>query len=159
MQTRQHRGMHLHVPLLTAASRTRRPTDDVTAETYYYGHQSVFLGRRARSTFAHKIGCHGNVPCGIEKNNFRSFIYGQRSANSANYVKIGPDDAELLGFTKITKIFSKQQQRISPPLRAARAGAARITVHCAARRNSGSAAELRRERGARCHGSAHRRSV
>ena len=46
--------------------------------------------------FAHKIGFHGNVPWKIEKNNFRSFIYGQSSTNPANFVKLGPVDVELI---------------------------------------------------------------
>ena len=68
--------------------------------------------------FVHKIGCHGNVPWGIEKNNIRSFIYGQISTNPANSVKIRPFvDVEISGLTEITKnIFlnKKQQQSISP---------------------------------------------
>ena len=52
--------------------------------------------------FAHRIGCHGNVPQEIEKNNFRSFIYGRSSSNPANFVKIGPVDVEIIGLTEIT---------------------------------------------------------
>jgi len=37
------------------------------------------------------------------KNNFRSFIYGQSFANPANFVKIGPADAEIIGLTEINK--------------------------------------------------------
>jgi len=55
--------------------------------------------------FAHKIGYRGNVPWGIEKNNFRSFIYGQSSTNSANFVKIGPVDVEIINVTEMTKIY------------------------------------------------------
>jgi len=52
---------------------------------------------------AHKIGCHGNVPWGIEKNNLRSFIYGQSSTNPAMFVKIIPVDVEINGLAEITK--------------------------------------------------------
>jgi len=44
------------------------------------------------------------------KNNSRSFIYGQRSTNPANFVKIGAVDVELIGVTKTQNIFVKQQQ-------------------------------------------------
>jgi len=40
---------------------------------------------------------------GIEKNNFRSFIYGQSSTNAANFMKIGHIEVEIVGETKITK--------------------------------------------------------
>ena len=39
--------------------------------------------------FAHKIVCHDNVPWGVEKNNFRSFISGQNSTNRANFGTMG----------------------------------------------------------------------
>jgi len=52
---------------------------------------------------AHKIGYHGNVLWGIEKNNFWSFIYGQSSTNPADFMKIGLVDVELVGLTEITK--------------------------------------------------------
>ena len=59
-----------------------------------------------------------------KKNNFRSFIYGHISTNRANFVKIGPMKVEIIGLTKITKIFLKQQQKgpSSPALRAERVG-------------------------------------
>ena len=53
--------------------------------------------------FTHKIGCRGTVPGGIEKNNFRSFIYSRSFTNPANFVKIGPVDAEIIGLIEITK--------------------------------------------------------
>ena len=46
--------------------------------------------------FAHKIGCRGNVPRGIEKSNFGSFTYGQSSTNPADFVKIRPVDVEII---------------------------------------------------------------
>jgi len=51
------------------------------------------------------------------KNNFRSFIYGQRSTSPANFVKIGPVDVEIIGLTEINKnvIKIKHHQKISPP--------------------------------------------
>jgi len=55
--------------------------------------------------FVHKIGCHGNAPWGIAKNSFSSLIFGQRSTNPANFVKLGPEDVEIIGVTEITKIF------------------------------------------------------
>jgi len=58
--------------------------------------------------FAHKIGCHGNVPSEIEKNNFRSFIYGQSSTNPTNFVKIGLVDVEIIGPKVITKTYNKK---------------------------------------------------
>jgi len=65
--------------------------------------------------FAHKICCPGNIPWGIEKNDFRSFIYSQSSTNAANFVKIGPVDVELIGdWEKSLKIHFKKQQNISP---------------------------------------------
>ena len=45
----------------------------------------------------------------IEKNNFRSFIYGQRPTNLANFVKIGPVDVETIGLTEITKYAKKNK--------------------------------------------------
>jgi len=45
----------------------------------------------------------------IEKNIFSSFIYGQRSTNPANVVKIAPVDVEIFGLREITKIFLKQR--------------------------------------------------
>jgi len=36
------------------------------------------------------------------RNNFRSFIYGQSSANPANFVKC-PVDVEMIGLTEISK--------------------------------------------------------
>jgi len=46
----------------------------------------------------------------IKKNNFRSFIYGQISSNPANFVKMGPVDAEISSPTKISKnIFTVQK--------------------------------------------------
>jgi len=60
------------------------------------------------------------------KNNFRSFIYGRRSSNRANFVKIGLVDVEIhvIGLTKIIKIFKETtaKQPSSPVLRAERAG-------------------------------------
>jgi len=53
--------------------------------------------------FAHKIGCRGNVPRGIEKSNFGSFTYGQSSTNPADFVKIRPVDVEIIGRTEITQ--------------------------------------------------------
>jgi len=53
--------------------------------------------------FDHNIGCHGNVPRGIEKNTSSSFIYGQSSTNPANFVKIGLIDVEIIGLTEIAK--------------------------------------------------------
>jgi len=75
--------------------------------------------------FVHQIGCHGNVPRGIEKNNFRSFIYGQSSNNSANFAKIGPVDVEIIGLTEITKIYfetTAKHKPSSPALRVDRVG-------------------------------------
>jgi len=54
--------------------------------------------------FANKICYRGNVPWGIEKNNFRPFIYGQSSTNPANFVNVGLVDVEIIGLTEITKI-------------------------------------------------------
>ena len=54
---------------------------------------------------------------GIEKNNFRSFIYGQSSTNHANFVNIGPVDVDIIALTEITKNIIKKlknQQNISP---------------------------------------------
>ena len=73
--------------------------------------------------YAHKIGCHGNVPRGMEKSNFSSFIYGQSSTNPANLVKIGPVDVDIIGLIKITKICIKitaKHTPCSPGLRAER---------------------------------------
>jgi len=52
-----------------------------------------------------KIGCHGNVPRGIEKGNFRSFIYTTFSSSTipASSVKIGLVDVKIIGLTGITK--------------------------------------------------------
>jgi len=41
------------------------------------------------------------------KNNFRSFIHGQRPTNLANFVKIGPVDVEIIVLTEITKYAKK----------------------------------------------------
>ena len=37
------------------------------------------------------------------KNNSRSFIYGESSANPANVVKIGPVDVEIIDLAEIAK--------------------------------------------------------
>jgi len=42
-------------------------------------------------------------PLRDRKNNFRSFIYFQNSANRANFVKIGSADVEITGLTEISK--------------------------------------------------------
>jgi len=66
--------------------------------------------------FTHKIGCHGNVPCGIEKNNFRSCVDGLSSTNSANFVKIGQSGRCWDSWCdRNHESFFKQQQNISPP--------------------------------------------
>jgi len=45
---------------------------------------------------------------GSKKNNFRSFICGQSSTTTANFVNIGPADVEEAeGLTEIDKIFKK----------------------------------------------------
>ena len=59
--------------------------------------------------FTHKIGFHGNVPLVIQKNNFRSFIYGQSPTKRANFVKIGPVNVEIIGLTEIIKNNSKNK--------------------------------------------------
>ena len=58
-------------------------------------------------------------PSRDRENNFRSFIYGESSTNRANFVKIGPEDVEIIGLTEITEISLKQQQNTSPPRRSA----------------------------------------
>jgi len=75
-------------------------------------------GDRRRSILLTKLVATGS------KKNFRSFIYGHISTNPANFVKIGPIKVEIIGLTKITKIFLKQQQKgpSSPALRAERVG-------------------------------------
>jgi len=52
------------------------------------------------------------------KNNFRSFIYNysQNSTNSANFVKIGPVDVEIIGVCQK----SLQEAQLSPRDRAMR---------------------------------------
>jgi len=47
--------------------------------------------------FDHKIGCHGNVPCGTEKKYFSSFIYGQSFTIVQISCNIGLVDAEIIG--------------------------------------------------------------
>ena len=65
---------------------------------------------------------------GIEKNNFRSFIYGQSSTNHANFVNIGPVDVDIIALTEITKNIIKKIKKSakhkpsSPALRAQRVG-------------------------------------
>jgi len=56
-------------------------------------------------------------PLRDRKNNFRSFIYGQRPTNLANFVKIGPVDVEIIVLTETTKYAKKikLQQNMSPP--------------------------------------------
>jgi len=62
----------------------------------------------------------------IEKNNFRSFIYGQSSTNPANFMEIGPVDVEIIGLKEVTKILknktSAKHKPSSPALRAERVG-------------------------------------
>ena len=52
--------------------------------------------------FAHRIGCRGNVPWGIEKIT-TLFIDGHSSTNPINFMKMGLVDVEIIGLTKITK--------------------------------------------------------
>jgi len=54
-----------------------------------------------------QIGCHGNVPRGIEK-----LISGSSSTNPENLAKLGPVDVDNIGLTGIGKN-KKQQQNIS----------------------------------------------
>ena len=49
-----------------------------------------------------------------KKSNFRSFIYGERSTNPANFVKIGPVDIEINVLTEITEIFLKTAAKHKP---------------------------------------------
>jgi len=59
-------------------------------------------------------------------------VYNQRSANPASFVEISRVDVETIGLTKITEIFLKQQQNISPArLRLAQSGWAKNTTGCA----------------------------
>jgi len=46
------------------------------------------------------------TPLEGSKNIFISFIYGQRSTNTANFVMIGPVDVEIIGLTEITKRYN-----------------------------------------------------
>jgi len=66
--------------------------------------------------FAHKIDCHGNVPRGIEKvtsdrSSTAEFYQMQqwhsimRNQSSANFVKIGLVDVEIIGLTNHQKYF------------------------------------------------------
>jgi len=50
-----------------------------------------------------------------KKNNFRFFIYGKRSTNHANFVKIGAVDVEIISLKEITNMFLKQQHNIFHP--------------------------------------------
>ena len=52
--------------------------------------------------FAHKIGCYGNVPQEIEKNNFMMFICSQSSTNRVNFVNVRSEDVGITGLTEIT---------------------------------------------------------
>jgi len=78
---------------------------------------------RIEVDFANELGCHGNVSWGIEKNNLRSFIYDKRATNRANFVKIGPVDAEIIGPTKPLKKYLLKQQQNTSPARLRRTGA------------------------------------
>ena len=49
----------------------------------------------------HKIGCHGNVTGRIAK--LRSLIYIHSSTNTANLVKVGLVDVEIIGLTEVVK--------------------------------------------------------
>jgi len=57
-----------------------------------------------------------------QRNNFRSFIYGQSYTYPANFVKVddGSVDVEIIGLTEITEniiknFFKKSAKKISPP--------------------------------------------
>jgi len=50
-----------------------------------------------------KVGCHGNVPCDIEKNNFRLIIYSNSFTNHHNLANIGLVYFEITGLTGIVK--------------------------------------------------------
>jgi len=53
----------------------------------------------------------------------RLFIYGhQRSTNPANFVKIDPVDVEIIGLTKITKIYKTTAKRKPSPKRLRESG-------------------------------------
>jgi len=54
--------------------------------------------------YSQKIGCHGSIPRGIKKTNFRLIIYGRSSTNPANLAKIGQVDVEIIGLKEIFKI-------------------------------------------------------
>ena len=51
--------------------------------------------------FAHNIGCDGSVPEGSKKNNLRSSIYNQSSANPANFMMIGQAHVQLIDLAEI----------------------------------------------------------
>jgi len=53
----------------------------------------------------------------------RLFVYGhQRSTNPANFVKIDPVDVEIIGLTKITKIYKTTAKRKPSPKRLRESG-------------------------------------
>jgi len=53
--------------------------------------------------WAHKIGCHDNVPCGSGILTLDHSSAGHSSTNPENLVKIGPVDAEIIDWTEIVK--------------------------------------------------------
>jgi len=79
---------------LLVVCRGRRPSE------CHANYKVVWNGMEV--DFAHKIGCHGNILRGIEKNNFRSFLCGQSSTNFAHFVKIGAVNVEKIVLTEIT---------------------------------------------------------
>ena len=64
-----------------------------------------------------KNGCHGSIPCGIEKvTSDRSFTSKVLQSLHANVVKIGMVDVEIIGQKEITKIYFKHMNKTySPP--------------------------------------------
>jgi len=57
-----------------------------------------------------------------QKDNFRSFIYGQSSTIRANFIEIGQVDVEIIGLKEITKNIKKHDQNMQPTFGFLKAG-------------------------------------
>jgi len=64
-----------------------------------------------------------------QKDNFRSFIYGQSSTIRANFIEIGQVDVEIIGLKEITKNILKHDQNMQPTFGFLEAGCLKYYIY------------------------------
>jgi len=59
----------------------------------------------------HKIGCHGNVPCDIEKRGANRSSAAKKLSFDVKIAKIGPADLEIICVREIIKKDAEDKKR------------------------------------------------